>query len=102
MPYPKVTFCGIEGFKRNTDSWILGVIKSLDAFCCMKNERAFCRWEFHDNRLETNQMRRKGRSKRGESITFLETFRPTSLSLSEANGIGDNTEHYQKIKLILQ
>ena len=40
--YPKVAFRGIEDTKRNTDSWVLGVVKSLDAFSCMSNERAFC------------------------------------------------------------
>jgi hypothetical protein len=51
MSYPKVAFSGIEEFKRNTDSWVLAVVKSSDGFRCMLDERVFDSWETHDNRL---------------------------------------------------
>ena len=51
MSYPKVAFSGVENFKRNTDSWVLRVVKSLDALRCMADERAFNSWKTHDNRL---------------------------------------------------
>ena len=96
MSYPKVAFSGIEDFERNTDSWVLGVVKSSDTFRCMGDERAFNSRKTHDNCLKVNQIR--FRTTELASITFFEVFSPTSLRVSEANGIGDNSESYKRFE----
>ena len=74
------------------------MVKSLNDFRRMNNERAFRSWGTHDNRLKVNQHDEKFEM---QSITFLEIFRPKSLRVSDANGTRDNAERYHKIKSLL-
>jgi len=85
--YPEIALRRIKDFHSKPDGRVFGMIKSLNAFCCMGNERAFNRGEAHDNSLADTI--NSALKRFINCVTFLEQFLPTSLRVWDASGTGE-------------